>query len=312
MWGHGLEASRACGLGLGSHEVACGVLLAVFGGWAMARLGAGDVAPWFAWGLLGCAGASVTWDVRGGTPRARRVRMVTWPVVMALFYFRLGVDVPRLVDGRADPLLLAWDRRWVWETPALALKAWHAVGLTEVLSACYLAYFAGYVGYLATWLAGDMAKAWCFVRGFCWIQALGFAGYCIAPASGPFMYLSEALPPLPMGMVGRFNDWVVRAGCNGVDVFPSLHVATTLYWIGFDAWQGRWRRLAFMSFPAAGLCLSTLYLRYHYAADVVAGVMIAGWGLTTARGLGRDDSVGREVMAKQIKPSRPIQLNRPG
>ena len=38
-----------------SHEVACALLLGGFGAWAFSRLGAGDAAPWVAWGLLALA-----------------------------------------------------------------------------------------------------------------------------------------------------------------------------------------------------------------------------------------------------------------
>lgn len=247
-------------------------------------MGAADAAPWMAWGLFAMAAMAVARNHMQPTVTSARWRMAAMPVVMVLFYFRLGVDVPRLARGRADAALLAWDRRWLVETPALALSAWHAPWLTEALSACYLAYFVGYVGYLVGWLAQEPSEARRFVSGFCWIQAAGFAGYCLAPAAGPFMYLSTELPPLELGMVGRLNDWIVRTGCNGVDVFPSLHVATTLYCVGFDACQRRWRRVAWVAAPAAGLCVSTLYLRYHYAADVAAGVVLAAWGLVMARG----------------------------
>lgn len=270
--------------GIASHEAACAVLLGGFGAWSFGRLGADDAAPWTAWGLLAVAAMAVAWDHAKATPTSSRWRMAAMPIVLVLFYFRLGVDVPRLAHGRADAALLAWDRRWLAETPALALSAWHAPWLTEALSACYLAYFFGYVGYLVGWLGHEPSGARRFISGFCWIQAAGFAGYCLAPASGPFVYLSAELPPLELGLMGRLNDWIVRAGCNGVDVFPSLHVATALYCVGFDAWQRRWRRVAWVAAPAVGLCVSTLYLRYHYAADVAAGVVLAAWGLVMARG----------------------------
>lgn len=266
------------------HEAACALLLGGFGAWAYSRLGAADAAPWVAWGLLALAAIAVARDHARATVTSARWRMAAVPAAMIVFYFRLGVDVPRLVHGRADAALLAWDRQWLDETPALAWSPWHALWLTEALSACYMAFFVGYAGYLVGWLSHEPARARRFISGFCWIQAVGFAGYCAAPASGPFVYLSAELPPLPLGIVGRLNDGIVRMGCNGIDVFPSLHVATTLYCVAFDAWQRRWQRLAWVAAPAAGLCVSTLYLRYHYAADVAAGIALAAWGLLMARG----------------------------
>lgn len=272
------------GWGIRGHEVGCGLLLAAFGAWAMKQLGPMDLGPWIAWGLLVPLAAAVRFAPEGGDPGRMRWRMATAPVVLALFYFRLGVDLPRMLPWRADGMLLGWDRQWLGETPAMLLRGWHSTWLTEWLSGCYLAYFVGYVGFLVAWVRAGGGLGWGFLRGFCWIQALGFAGYCMLPASGPGVFLAGDLAVPPWGWVGRLNDWVVRAGCNGVDVFPSLHVATTTYWIGFDVLAGRWRRACWMALPGAGLCLSTLYLRYHYAADVAAGLALGMGGLLLAWG----------------------------
>ncbi len=273
---------------VGGHEVGCGLLLAGMGCWSMGRVGPGDWAPWVAWGLLALAGLAIWLDMTGPGAGGSWWRMGATPVVLVLFYFRLGVDVPRLVSGRADAALMGWDHRWLGETPAVSLAWCHSAWLTEAMSACYLGYFMAYVGYLAAWIRGGGPVAWRFVRGFCWVQTMGFAGYCMVPAAGPGMFMAGELPGLPMGWVGRLNDWVVRTGCNGVDVFPSLHVATTVYWVGFDVLEGRWRRLAWVALPAAGLCFSTLYLRYHYAVDVLAGLAVGSVGIAVAAGRVRE------------------------
>src|SRR5204863_1230406 len=73
----------------------------------------------------------------------------------------------------------------------------------------------------------------------------------------------------------------VDGGSNGVDVFPSLHVALSLYLLGFDWWHFParfWRLLV----PCVALWFSTLYLRYHYVVDLIAGVAISLVGLWVA------------------------------
>jgi membrane-associated phospholipid phosphatase len=58
------------------------------------------------------------------------------------------------------------------------------------------------------------------------------------------------------------------------DVFPSMHVA-----ISFVVWLYAYRnskKLFFILSPLIlSLWLSTLYLRYHYLIDVVAGLILA-------------------------------------
>ena len=75
--------------------------------------------------------------------------------------------------------------------------------------------------------------------------------------------------------IHRRNDAVVSRGSNGVDAFPSLHCAVTSYLLMFDWWHRRWRFWIYLV-PCAGLWLATVYLRYHYAIDCLAGFALAG------------------------------------
>lgn len=83
------------------------------------------------------------------------------------------------------------------------------------------------------------------------------------------------------GPVSRWNDALVRMGSTGVDVFPSLHVAVSLFILGFDFRHNK-RRFWIFLIPCVGLWCSTLYLRYHYLIDVLCGVLLASWALWIA------------------------------
>jgi membrane-associated phospholipid phosphatase len=63
-----------------------------------------------------------------------------------------------------------------------------------------------------------------------------------------------------------------------VDVFPSVHLAATLYLLLFDWRHGR-RRFWVYLLPCVVLWWSTMYLRFHYFVDLLAGVAVAlaGW-----------------------------------
>ncbi len=58
------------------------------------------------------------------------------------------------------------------------------------------------------------------------------------------------------------------------DCFPSLHTAHTTVVLVF-AWRWSARRLSRSSADRAGLYVSTIYLRMHYAVDVLAGFVTA-------------------------------------
>ena len=119
----------------------------------------------------------------------------------------------------------------------------------------------------------------CFA-GLFTIYGLGFIGYTAFPAAGPYRFL-EFTQPLATGWFTDLAKPVVDAASNGVDAFPSIHVAVSLYLLVFDAWHYR-RRFWLMLAPCTALWASTIYLRYHYGVDVLAGMALSGLGLCVA------------------------------
>jgi membrane-associated phospholipid phosphatase len=74
----------------------------------------------------------------------------------------------------------------------------------------------------------------------------------------------------------------VDRGSNAVDVFPSVHVAASLYLLLFD-WQHCRPRFWWVLVPCVVLWMSTVYLRFHYFVDLLAGVAVALLGWWVAR-----------------------------
>ena len=167
----------------------------------------------------------------------------------------------------------------------LRLEPLASPAATELMSACYLLLMPYILLSCLRWWRRaparlDLARR--FHAGLLTLYAAGFLGYLLVPAAGPYLAMPDAFDaPLRGGWLTALNDAVVRAGSTRVDVFPSLHVAVSAYLLGFDARvePARARRWAL---PVAGLWLSTLYLRYHYGVDVVAGLALAATALTLA------------------------------
>ena len=63
-----------------------------------------------------------------------------------------------------------------------------------------------------------------------------------------------------------------------MDCFPSLHCAVSSYILFFDRRHRRWRFWLYLV-PCVGLWVSTLYLRYHYFVDLVAGFALSAAAL---------------------------------
>ena len=87
-------------------------------------------------------------------------------------------------------------------------------------------------------------------------------------------WISALRDPRPAPLAGGFPTRIcydfVALGSSFYDIFPSLHILMTCVLGDFDGRETRWR-FWIMILPAIGLGASTLYLRYHYAIDLLAG-----------------------------------------
>jgi membrane-associated phospholipid phosphatase len=105
-------------------------------------------------------------------------------------------------------------------------------------------------------------------------MCLSFLFYILYPVDSPF-YLSE---PPGDPVAGKFfyelvHFFAERGGARG-GAFPSSHVSVSLV-IWLTAWY-RQRQLAYLLAPiTAGLIAATVYGRFHYVLDVVAGAVLA-------------------------------------
>jgi len=118
----------------------------------------------------------------------------------------------------------------------------------------------------------------------CVVVAL--ACYTFFPALGPYHHLAgQFLGPLPEQ---RVVPWVHAFIQNGPlrDVFPSMHTCIPLAVFLFSARYLRWAALA-CGLWVPHIVISTLFLRYHYLIDVIAGAGLAVTWFLVARPLVR-------------------------
>lgn len=196
-----------------------------------------------------------------------------------LSYFEMGVLLPALGPELLDAPLLAIDRALLGETPARVLERW----LTPGRAAWYSFFYYSYVWLMAFHLIGTAAldrgrRAHELLLAATLVGLVGHFCYGLVPAVGPYAHMSFARP-----IEGGFFWDLVRTmvGDAGamLDVFPSLHTAfPTLYALH----ALRHRRTApyrllwpVTVFFAANIIPSTMLLRWHYAIDVVAGLVLA-------------------------------------
>ena len=187
-----------------------------------------------------------------------------------------------------DALLIAADRFIFGFDPTVALYSIANPFLTELLQIVYGTFF-----FLPVILAIDLLifqnkieveyEAFIIVLGF----FLSYTGYLFVPAVGPrftlhnFITLNEELPGLVL--TNYLRDIVnagesIRSGMTNAveivqrDVFPSGHTQMTIL-VMYLAYKFRSKTRYFFYVTGTLLIFSTVYLRYHYAVDVLGGIV---------------------------------------
>jgi membrane-associated phospholipid phosphatase len=103
-----------------------------------------------------------------------------------------------------------------------------------------------------------------------------YLGYILVPARGPrFMDYASSYPPLQGGWTfSFFKNLLDTLEGTQFDCFPSGHVAIVMV----GAYLARKISApVFYVFAVFAACItfSTVYLRYHYVIDVIAGTVLA-------------------------------------
>ena len=103
---------------------------------------------------------------------------------------------------------------------------------------------------------------------------VGYLGYLLVPAIGPMYTLSYDVP-LVGGWFYQVKEALDELGRVPRDCFPSLHTSNTLVVLLIVRRYAR--PLLRIYLPLGASCIAaTIYLRYHYTIDVVAGFMLGG------------------------------------
>ena len=224
--------------------------------------------------------AVIWWAARRPSPARWRARLLLYAPLMGASFSLLPAAFALLELPSADAQVVGWEHAVFGDQMFQAIQAWERPLITDAMMVCYLFFFYYLVAGPAHYCIHDLHRfRQCFV-GLFTIYGLGFMGYTAFPTAGPYLFL-EFAEPLASGWFTDFAKPMVDAASNGVDAFPSIHTAVSLYLLMFDAWHHR-RRFWRMLVPCIGLWASTVYLRYHYGVDVLAGVGLTGVGLCVA------------------------------
>jgi membrane-associated phospholipid phosphatase len=187
--------------------------------------------------------------------------------------------IPRIHPRDFDSALAAIDHAILGVNPTVWLERSTWPALTEVLQLAYSSYyFLPLVLAVVLWRKNHPERFHFFV----FIIVLGFylsyLGYVMVPAIGP-RFLPSIVEAQTKPLTGLLFFQPLRRMLDGVegitrDCFPSGHTELTLLVLYYA--RKFHRRTFWVLLPfGIGIVLSTVYLRYHYVVDVLAGALVA-------------------------------------
>ena len=257
---------------------------------------------------------SVVWGQYKPSPYRWRVRLLCCLVVSTMSYFSLSAAVPLMnnptgletLGWHKDAVLQHWDVTLFGDVPRQLMLTEPGAWVTDMFMGCYLFFFYYLIGAQLFFFLKNLNTYRICAVGLCTVYALGYVGYTLMPAIGPV----EELGLRQGGWLTELGGSFVAQRTNGVDVFPSLHMAASLFLLVFDWWYRRqhfWWALG----PTVGLWVATVFLRYHYGVDVLAGIVLALACLWLTRWYA-NSSLCAEVEAEcEARGKRPMETSEP-
>jgi membrane-associated phospholipid phosphatase len=192
-------------------------------------------------------------------------------------YKEMAILIPPIRQTDSDRWLADLDFKLWHANPTVWLERIYSPGLTEYLQVVYTLFIpAVLLIAFFLWKSGKYPE----FQYYAFLIAFGFLasyiGYLLVPARGP-RFLLKSLQHMPLqGMYGfgTMQHWLDWLESEHYDCFPSGHTELTiLAWWGSGMVSKRLFKVYLAYTPS--IIFATVYLRYHYTVDVMAGALLA-------------------------------------
>lgn len=235
--------------------------------------------------------ATAVYRTRVGPAKKGFYLSVVVTVISVLLIFNsLGVLIASIHTTTFDPFLIAIDHAIFGVHPTVWMERLISPTLSALLQFAYISYYFIPLSLgIALIARGRFREFEEVLFGILLCFYLSYAGYLLVPAIGPRFTLNHlqtgGLQVSPF--IESIQDALNGLEKNKTDAFPSGHTAVSLMSL-YYAWKVREKKLFAGLIPVVtGLIISTVYLRYHYVIDVIAGIALTGLTIALAPGLRR-------------------------
>ena len=194
------------------------------------------------------------------------------------FYWEVPPLTQMIFRGCFDNAVIRWENRLFKGQPSIYLsKCLPKMALSEVLHLCYFSYYAIVLSLAAVLYIQGRHEVF---REVVFAEILTFnvclICYIFLPVAGPRYVFEKINGRLANGPFHRLTHTILSIGSSKGTAFPSSHsaiaVVVLLYAMRYDT-------LAFIILCpfCVGLVIGTVYGRFHYAVDTIAGTVLAGF-----------------------------------
>jgi membrane-associated phospholipid phosphatase len=233
-------------------------------------------------------------NARGHSGKALDFLRHFYPVLLYTGFFCETGALNRMFFGDyLDPVVIRWDQALFGCQPStLFMQKLPYLPVSEIFYAAYFSYYVMIGGVGIALFVRNREQFFHYVSVVSFVFYVCYLIYIIVPVIGPMVFFSEqngyVLPPeiqrltsttvypetVQRGVFSPLMAWIYRTFEAPGAAIPSSHVAIALCTVFFSF---RYlRRIRYLHLAVALLlCLATIYCRYHYVSDVLAGVVTA-------------------------------------
>ena len=197
-------------------------------------------------------------------------------------FFQLREILPAVSPWSDDAAIYAFDLRVFGFEPSVVFDRYVTPATTEWFAFFYFLYFLILCVHVLpiVYVNRDPVLLGRFAIGTLLMFLTAHVVYMIVPGYGPYWYLKDTFAhELQGGTFWHLVRETVDAGGAQKDIFPSLHTAAPTF---FAIFSFRHRKLVpfkytwpLVAFLATQIIIATMFLRWHYLIDIVAGLTLA-------------------------------------
>ena len=230
---------------------------------------------WIALGII-----CLAWAAAHSRNRVLHFARDWYPLPLYIFFFEeLQGLVHAIFPGWFDRWLIQFDFNFAGVHPSVWLARFSNPALNDFMQFAYMTYFL-YLVILPAILYAQKDRI-AFWNVMVSTAIANYTVYFIAvlfPIESPYHALAAMnTTPLNGGYFTAAIEFIERFGRVHGGAFPSAHVAGSTVAI-LASWRYR-RWLFWVCLPFfISMCVSTVYGRYHYIADVLAGIVVGALG----------------------------------